>query len=636
MGILSSIEEYTMQKFAWAAETTFGLNPYSSKLITSALNPFRLSGIMNWGALLLKNAAIPALDTRTQAAIREITMASTDALKKNDPQDFRSKVFYFVGYSIAKFGWDIMREKASSSLDNTVEKHVSDQLLSNVLEKDQGAINLFLHEIILKTPQEKSLLKSSISIHIGIIARKIIDIVIGAPIAAFKLALAGKTILATSEIIAPYLGFPLNSPYGILLTIVGLSIGRVAISNLASRLIATTDTTRASARFQADTLIQYAVNNPVKLISQDTSKSIFEKIKEQHAVSQSSVKIYPTMNDLYKKISATYGVFQTSFLHLNIGYTIFLGAELTYKNTLGIIVESIATINQQLNFFMSLTTLSNSITSLNKLTQAIADAEDMHKEALTHIEINNEVIFKISASEEAPLNLGRDGKLLFTIESELTVEKGDVLLIDGESGCGKSTLGTAIATGAFVEQGKIVRTSSFYKSMQAYQSMLNLTLIQDIMGKEVVTEEERKQVVDLFNKLGMQKEIENLDETKVFSGGQQQKISLIAALMSKKELIMLDEPFGPLDSASKQKAMTVIKDYASKGRTFIIIDHPDQNDHKRAMDNGGHLYNKVCAIKDEVCALQIDVAVRSKGQWKIPSKFLQNNVPQSELAARNA
>ena len=63
-----------------------------------------------------------------------------------------------------------------------------------------------------------------------------------------------------------------------------------------------------------------------------------------------------------------------------------------------------------------------------------------------------------------------------------------------------------------------------------------------------------------------------------FSKGNQKKVGIVAALMGKPEIVVLDEPFANLDPSSQYKLRKLIKDFAAaNGTTFLISDHTLEN-----------------------------------------------------------
>ncbi len=57
------------------------------------------------------------------------------------------------------------------------------------------------------------------------------------------------------------------------------------------------------------------------------------------------------------------------------------------------------------------------------------------------------------------------------------------------------------------------------------------------------------------------------------SGGQKQRLTIAVALMQETPLIILDEPTAGLDGANLKRIVSVIKQTAAKGTSFLIITH---------------------------------------------------------------
>ncbi len=57
------------------------------------------------------------------------------------------------------------------------------------------------------------------------------------------------------------------------------------------------------------------------------------------------------------------------------------------------------------------------------------------------------------------------------------------------------------------------------------------------------------------------------------SGGEQQKVSIGALLVTDPELLILDEPTAAMDEASKRSTLTVLKEVVTEGTTVVMIGH---------------------------------------------------------------
>lgn len=67
-----------------------------------------------------------------------------------------------------------------------------------------------------------------------------------------------------------------------------------------------------------------------------------------------------------------------------------------------------------------------------------------------------------------------------------------------------------------------------------------------------------------------------LDESAAaLSGGQRQRLSLLRALMTEPDVLLLDEPTASLDKESKAVVEEMVEDLCAQGRTIIMITHDD-------------------------------------------------------------
>jgi len=175
---------------------------------------------------------------------------------------------------------------------------------------------------------------------------------------------------------------------------------------------------------------------------------------------------------------------------------------------------------------------------------------------------------------------------------ELTIEKGEIFGLVGNNGAGKTTMFNIIldlitaSKGEVISKGIVVRESEDWKDFtgafidETY--LIGYLTAEEYFGfvaglrrmSKAETTTFLNEYTDFFNG-------EILDKKKFirdFSKGNQKKVGIVAALMGKPEIVVLDEPFANLDPSSQYKLRKLIKDFAaSNGTTFLISDHTLEN-----------------------------------------------------------
>ena len=177
----------------------------------------------------------------------------------------------------------------------------------------------------------------------------------------------------------------------------------------------------------------------------------------------------------------------------------------------------------------------------------------------------------------------------------LTIYKGEKVLIVGPSGSGKSTIGQCLngiipniykgtSSGQFLIQGKEAFNLSIYE-----KSHLVSTVLQDTDGQFIglsVAEDLAFALENDMVELGTMKErvqswAERLDLMKLLdhrpqdlSGGQKQRVSLAGVLIDESPILLFDEPLANLDPKSGQDIIDLIDQIHEEQRTTtIIIEH---------------------------------------------------------------
>ena len=178
---------------------------------------------------------------------------------------------------------------------------------------------------------------------------------------------------------------------------------------------------------------------------------------------------------------------------------------------------------------------------------------------------------------------------------DLTINKGEKVLIVGPSGSGKSTLSHCInglipfSYNGEIEGELIIDNIKPYKESLSDVSKKVGTILQDqdsqfiglSVGEDVAfnfennampLNEMKVKVIDALELVNMVDFINHSPYE--LSGGQKQRVSLAGVLGSDAEVLLFDEPLANLDPASGKEIMQLINDIHEKtNKTIIIVEH---------------------------------------------------------------
>ncbi len=195
---------------------------------------------------------------------------------------------------------------------------------------------------------------------------------------------------------------------------------------------------------------------------------------------------------------------------------------------------------------------------------------------------------------------------------DLTVSKGDVVVILGPSGSGKTTLLRCINFLEKPNDGEVrigdYRVQCKHPSktdiltlrrktamvFQHYNLFKHKTVLENVMEGLVVVqklpkEEARSKSVLMLEKVGLSHKVDAYPVE--LSGGQQQRVGIARALALNPEVILFDEPTSALDPELVGEVLAVIRRIAREGVTMIVVTHEmsfarDVSNHVVFMDEG--------------------------------------------------
>ncbi len=175
----------------------------------------------------------------------------------------------------------------------------------------------------------------------------------------------------------------------------------------------------------------------------------------------------------------------------------------------------------------------------------------------------------------------------------LTIERGEIVIMTGPSGSGKTTLLTILGGLRAASEGSaIVLDQEMIGSSEATQMKIRsqsgyifqqhnlipqLDALQNVcMALELDgtgTESERKKKAsEMLESVGLGDRLHHRPAE--LSGGQRQRVSIARALVRHPQLILADEPTASLDKHSGQEAVSILKKLAKEaGTTILLVTH---------------------------------------------------------------
>jgi polar amino acid transport system ATP-binding protein len=173
----------------------------------------------------------------------------------------------------------------------------------------------------------------------------------------------------------------------------------------------------------------------------------------------------------------------------------------------------------------------------------------------------------------------------------LSVKKGEVLVVVGPSGCGKSTLLRCINGLEDIQEGKVIlegniinplvdRKSKYREKIgmvfQSYDLFPHKTILENVMLAPLKVQKRKKDEVkkeaeQLLDRVGLLSKVSNYPRQ--LSGGQKQRVAIARALCMQPDIMLFDEPTSALDPEMVGEVLSVMQELAADGMTMVIVTH---------------------------------------------------------------
>ena len=174
---------------------------------------------------------------------------------------------------------------------------------------------------------------------------------------------------------------------------------------------------------------------------------------------------------------------------------------------------------------------------------------------------------------------------------DITVNRGDKVVLVGPSGCGKSTFlrclnllevpeGGEVWFDGQLVNGRGTDINALRRRMgmvfQHFNLFPHLTVKQNITLAPVLQKlktqaEADERAVQLLERIGLADKADAYPST--LSGGQKQRIAIVRALAMDPEVLLFDEPTSALDPEMVGEVLQLMKELAASGMTMVVVTH---------------------------------------------------------------
>ena len=173
----------------------------------------------------------------------------------------------------------------------------------------------------------------------------------------------------------------------------------------------------------------------------------------------------------------------------------------------------------------------------------------------------------------------------------LSVKKGEVVVIIGPSGCGKSTFlrclngleeiqgGVITVDGLPVEPDKKDISNIRQKIGMVFQSydlfphktVIENTILAPVKVQKRIKDDVKREALELLDRVGLADKKDFYPRQ--LSGGQKQRVAIVRALLMHPDVLLFDEVTAALDPEMVHEVLQTMLDLAKSGSTMIIVTH---------------------------------------------------------------
>lgn len=185
-----------------------------------------------------------------------------------------------------------------------------------------------------------------------------------------------------------------------------------------------------------------------------------------------------------------------------------------------------------------------------------------------------------------------DNSLVTAVQDvNLSVEKGEFVVILGHSGSGKTTLLSLIGGLTIPDRGEVFINGreNWQQSDEDLSDMRNgtigfifqfasliptLTALENVLlplsfGKHPQGDHQR--ALEILQMVGLQDKANTFPSQ--LSGGQQRRVAIARAFINQPDIVLADEPTGDLDEDTELDILNIFRNYNKQGTTFVVVTH---------------------------------------------------------------
>ncbi|QKW09557.1 amino acid ABC transporter ATP-binding protein [Streptomyces sp. NA04227] len=210
---------------------------------------------------------------------------------------------------------------------------------------------------------------------------------------------------------------------------------------------------------------------------------------------------------------------------------------------------------------------------------------------MTHVSVAKDAV---PAADELVVLSGVNkhfGALHVLQDIDLTIQRGEVLVVIGPSGSGKSTLCRTINRLETIDSGSIAIDGKALPAegkalaklradvgmvFQSFNLFAHKTVLENVtLGQVKVRKADKKaaerKARELLDRVGVASQADKFPAQ--LSGGQQQRVAIARALAMDPKVMLFDEPTSALDPEMINEVLEVMQQLARDGMTMVVVTH---------------------------------------------------------------